>query len=70
MMVSNRNLLFQGSIFRGKLLVSGRVIYRIGPEPFQIQEIIFEVPEVSTIEWLIVGLGRLVVWDSNRGTPK
>ncbi len=25
MVVSNRNLLFQGSIFRGKLLVSGRV---------------------------------------------
>ena len=26
MVVSNRNLLFQGSIFRGKLLVSGRLI--------------------------------------------
>ena len=25
MVVSNRNLLFQGSIFRGELLVSGRV---------------------------------------------
>ena len=25
MMVSNRNILFQGSIFRGELLVSGRV---------------------------------------------
>ena len=26
MMVSNRNLLFQGSIFRGEMLVSGRVL--------------------------------------------
>ena len=26
MVVSNRNLLFQGSIFRGELLVSGRVL--------------------------------------------
>ena len=28
MVVSNRNLLFQGSIFRGELLVSGRVFYQ------------------------------------------
>ena len=27
MVVSNRNLLFQGSIFRGELLVSGRVLF-------------------------------------------
>ena len=29
MMVSNRSFLFQGSIFRGKLLVSGRVSHSI-----------------------------------------
>ena len=31
MVVSNRNVLFQGSIFRGKLLVSGRVYIKVGP---------------------------------------
>ena len=53
-MVSNKNLLFQGSIFRGELLLSGRVIWSL-PET---AESFFDQPIYS--RWFIIA--KVIHW--------